>query len=98
MQLSPWGSVAATATGLHQQSEAEMKPVSGGYADLNGIKLCHEVYREDEAIPVLRPQVAAYRNWRNHFRRSAASNSGSSIAANYPPRGISAQRWTLKGA
>jgi len=38
-------SEAVTPTG-----EAEMKPVSSGYADLNGIKLYHETYSEGEPL------------------------------------------------
>ena len=33
--------------------EAEMKPTSNGYADVNGIKLYHEVYGEGEPLVLI---------------------------------------------
>ena len=41
---APQASLTAAPEAVTPAGEAEMQPVSTGYADVNGIKLCHEDY------------------------------------------------------
>src|SRR5947199_9268911 len=47
-----WWNVAASLC-LHTNQLEEMKPMSGGYADVNGIKLYHEIYGQGEPLVLL---------------------------------------------
>ncbi len=42
-----------------QPGEVEMKPVSSGYADVNGIKLYHEIYGEGEPLVLIHGVLTA---------------------------------------
>jgi hypothetical protein len=62
----------AASEAVTPAGEVEMKPVSSGYADVNGIKLYHEIYGEGEPLVLIHgglTTIGEMQGWVQPLRR-----------------------------
>ena len=63
--------------------EAEMKPTSSGYADVNGIKLYYEVYGEGEPVVLIHGGLTTIGEMQGWVQPLAAGGQGACFLCDF---------------